>query len=94
MTSDDIVIQAPMSYTGASKRIWKITRSNSVVLRWLLLIPVAVVLVALALIVVTCWYVVFGILLVPYRLLRRGSRKRKREEMRHQEVLAAARRSA
>ena len=31
----------------------------------------------------------FGILLVPYRLLRRGSRKRKQEMLRHAEVLAA-----
>ena len=50
----------------------------------------SIVLVLVAWVAVTAWYVVFGILLWPYRLLRRGSRKRKRDELRHREALAAA----
>lgn len=42
---------------------------------------------------VACWYfvmyVLFGILFIPYRLLRRGSRKNKRDKLRHREVLDA-----
>jgi hypothetical protein len=38
---------------------------------------------------VACWYVIFGLLVVPYRLLRRGSRKRKKTAMQHREGLAA-----
>jgi len=37
------------------------------------------------------WYVFFGIFLIPYRLLRRGSRKRKREARMHSETLKAIR---
>jgi hypothetical protein len=39
---------------------------------------------------VTCWYLLFGLLLVPYRLIRRGDRNRHRTELRHREILAAA----
>lgn len=35
------------------------------------------------------WYLLFGLLLVPYRIIRRGQRKRRREELRHREMLAA-----
>jgi hypothetical protein len=31
----------------------------------------------------------FGLLVVPYRLIRRGSRKRKRQGYQHREMLAA-----
>jgi uncharacterized membrane-anchored protein len=37
------------------------------------------------------WYGTLGLLLVPYRLVRRGSRKRKREGRMHQETLQAIR---
>ena len=56
------------------------------------------VLVALALILfawvfVAFWYVliyvVFGILFIPYRMLRRSSRKQKQAKLRHREVLEA-----
>jgi len=40
---------------------------------------------------VLCWYAIFGLLLVPYRLLRRGQRKRDVAAKRHAELLAAAR---
>ncbi|MEY4648496.1 MAG: hypothetical protein RL009_912, partial [Actinomycetota bacterium] len=39
------------------------------------------------------WYCVFGIFLVPYRLVRRGARKQKIEERRHKEMLEAIRKS-
>ena len=35
------------------------------------------------------WYLLFGLFLVPYRLLRRGARKRKSEALRHREMLGA-----
>lgn len=39
---------------------------------------------------VTCWYAIFGLLLVPYRLIRRSDRQRKRDALQHREILAAA----
>jgi hypothetical protein len=35
------------------------------------------------------WYLFFGLLLVPYRLIRRGQRKQRLEDARHREQLAA-----
>jgi hypothetical protein len=40
---------------------------------------------------VLCWYIFFGLLLVPYRLIRRSSRKNKRDQLRHRELLDAQR---
>jgi hypothetical protein len=48
----------------------------------------------MAWIFVTAWYLVWGLLLVPYRLLRRGARKRKAEALRHREMMGAIQGSA
>jgi uncharacterized membrane-anchored protein len=88
LDSDRVVVQAPMSFSGSTRRIWKMTGGAPAMKA---LIPVALVLVLLAWVLVACWYVVFGLLLVPYRLVRRGSRQRKRDSLRHQEVLRAQR---
>jgi hypothetical protein len=85
--SEQVVVQAPMSLSGSAARIWKITAAPGPAR--LLLIPAALVLIALAWVVVVVWYACFSLLLVPYRLIRRGSRKRKRDALRHREVLSA-----
>ena len=85
LQSEKVVVQAPMSFTGSAKRLWKITGNNPVQ-KALLAIP-AIVLIVLAWMLILVWYLVFGLLLVPYRLLRRGSRKRKKQEKQHREVL-------
>jgi hypothetical protein len=65
---------------------------------WVLLLAAAVVYVALvaaiplAWAVIVCWYLLFGLLLVPYRLIRRSSRKGRRDALRHREVLSEVRR--
>lgn len=79
LDSERVVIEAPLSYTGSAKRLWRFGP------RWL--IPVLLVLIAAAWIVVTGWYLIFGLLLVPYRLIRRSSRKQKRDALRHREML-------
>jgi hypothetical protein len=38
---------------------------------------------------IAVWYLTFCLLLVPYRLLRRGARKRKAEALRHREMMGA-----
>lgn len=81
LESERVVIQAPMSYTGSARRIWRVGP------RWL--VPLLVVAIAATWLVVTGWYLIFGVLLVPYRLIRRGSRKNKREQLRHREILQA-----
>lgn len=89
LASEKVIIQAPMSYTGGTLRIWKLTRSSdNALVRWLLLIPCAILAVLCAWVAISAWYLMFGLLLMPYRILRRGSRKRKKEALRHRETLA------
>lgn len=56
-------------------------------------IPAAVVLIIFAWVIVSIWYVViyiiFGILFIPYRLLRRSGRKQKQEKLRHRKIIDA-----
>ena len=88
LESERVVVSAPMSFAGSARRLsaglWS-QRGMAVrlLVGWWLL-PVAVVTVWL---LVAGWYVVFGLFLFPYRLVRRGARKRKRDELRHREVL-------
>lgn len=88
LPSEDIVVAAPMSYAGSAARIWKITRRAGDNLPATIgLGALAVVLMALAWVAVTLWYLIFWVFLIPYRLVRRGQRKRKLEDARHRELL-------
>jgi hypothetical protein len=88
LASEDVVIAAPMSFHGSAARIWKLTRmSPGNDLATIGLSVLAVLLIGFAWTFVLAWYVVFGLLLVPYRLVRRGQRKRKLDEARHRELV-------
>jgi hypothetical protein len=92
LKSENIVISSPLSFIGLAKRIWKITDVDNPVMKVLLSL-VAAALILFAWVFVAFWYVliyvIFGILFVPYRLLRRSSRKQKQAKLRHREVLEA-----
>lgn len=83
MTSDQMVVEAPMSFTGSAKRIWR--KSESSLIRLLFLAPT----IGVVWLLVAVWYLFFGLWLVPWRLIRRGSRRRKIEEARHAEMIEA-----
>lgn len=87
LKSEDVVIQAPFSFVGSAKRIFKITKTDNVLLKWLLLVPIALILTLTAWVFITLWYLIFGILVIPYRLIRRSQRKAKRDRLRHRELL-------
>ncbi len=89
LESEKVVIAAPLSYAGSAARIWKLTGITEKVAGRIALALAAIILIACAWCFVTAWYLVFGLLLVPYRLIRRGSRKRKREVLQHREMMAA-----
>lgn len=93
LESEGIVVSAPMSFHGSAARIWKITRYGGDS-AWAAfgIGALAAILILFAWCTVLCWYVIFGLLLVPYRLIRRGQRKRKLEEARHRELLEAVNR--
>lgn len=90
LASEKVVVSAPMSFHGSAARIWKLTDSENIGLKWLLLTPFALLLICTAWFIIVFWYLLFGLLLVPYRLIRRSSRKNKRDELRHRELLEAA----
>lgn len=96
LKSEKVVISSPLSFSGSAKRIWKITDVDSPAVKALLGL-VAAILILFAWIFVAFWYVliyvVFGILFIPYRLLRRSSRKQKQAKLRHREVLDAIEKS-
>ena len=96
LASEKVVISAPFSFSGSAQRIWKMTDVDNPFLKFILAL-IAIVLIVFAWMFVACWYfvlyVLFGILFIPWRLLRRGSRKRKQERLRHREVLDAVQRN-
>lgn len=96
LASERIIINAPMSFAGAAQRTWRLIGRLSAKLsggrwlHWLVVVPLGVVLLlAPWWSAVALWYLTFGIFLIPYRLLRRGARKRKAEAHRHREILQA-----
>jgi hypothetical protein len=92
LASEKVVVSAPMSFSGSATRIWKITdRDDSA--KWLL-VSIALSFVFIAWWVILIWYCIFGLFLVPYRLIRRGSRKRQVQNLRHRETLEAINKKA
>jgi hypothetical protein len=94
LASEDVIINAPMSYAGSAQRIMRIRRRADDGGALVAITAVAVLLVVVAWAFVTAWYLTWGLLLVPYRLLRRDSRKRKAEAMRHRELMGTIQGSA
>lgn len=94
LASEDVIINAPMSYAGSAQRIFRLRRRASDDRQRALLTALAVVLTILVWVLVTAWYLLWGLWLVPYRLLRRGARKRKAAALRHRELLGAVQGSA
>jgi hypothetical protein len=87
------VVAAPMSFAGSVGRIGNMARNSNSTggVRGVIVWPVAVMLIMLAWVVIAMWYLFFGLWLVPYRIVRRGSRKRKLAARRHAEVMRATR---
>jgi hypothetical protein len=89
LESEKVVVAAPLSYAGSAARIWKLTGMADQTGARIALGVAAVVLIVGAWCFVTAWYLFWGLFLVPYGLIRRGSRKHRREALQHREMLAA-----
>jgi hypothetical protein len=87
LASEDVIINAPMSFAGSAQRIMRLRRRAPEGWKLSAVTVVAVLLVLLAWVLVTAWYLTWGVLLVPYRVVRRGARKRKAEALRHRELM-------
>jgi hypothetical protein len=94
LASEDVIINAPMSYAGSAQRIFRLRRHAHSGGAKAAVTVLAIVLVLLAWAVVTAWYLFWGIWLIPYRFLRRGARKRKAEALRHRELMGTIQGSA
>jgi hypothetical protein len=94
LASEDVIISAPLSYTGSAQRIMRLRRRAENAGSLVALTTAALVLIVFAWVMVTMWYLTWGLLLVPYRLLRRGARKRQVEALRHRELLGTIQGSA
>jgi hypothetical protein len=94
LASEDVIINAPLSYAGSAQRIIRLRRRAEGGGPLVAVTVLAVLLIAMAWIFVTAWYMTWGLLLVPYRVLRRGARKRKAEALRHRELLGTIQGSA
>jgi hypothetical protein len=89
MRSEQVVVSAPLSFAGSAQRIWKLTDQETDALKYGMMALAVLVLIPAAWIVVAFWYCTFGLLLVPYRMIRRGNRKDKVRAMQHREQLEA-----
>jgi hypothetical protein len=89
LQSERVVVAAPLSFAGSAARIWKLVRMTSQPAAQVVLAFVAVLLILAAWTFVLGWYMVWGLWLVPYRMIRRGQRKDKRQALQHREVIAA-----
>src|SRR5215468_2911208 len=89
LASEHVVLSAPMSFTGSTRRIWRRWRPAAAVSRgwrkaaWWTLLWTLLILAWLA---VLAWYFLFGLLLVPYRIVRRVQRTGRRNQLRHAEL--------
>jgi uncharacterized membrane-anchored protein len=91
MDASRTVVAAPMSFAGSLGRTTNLLWHDRHVAIKVFAVFAVPVIVGLWWFVIVGWYVLFGLILAPYRLVRRGSRKRKREGRMHQETLRAIR---
>lgn len=95
LKSEKVIVSAPTSFSGSAARIWKLTESDNDLLKWLLLVPIALCSIFMAWSFVAIWYFIifglFGIFVIPFRLLTRSGRKHTRGKLQHRELLEAIR---
>lgn len=93
LASERVIINSPMSFAGAAQRSYRIGKNQTGTELWVIRVLLSTPLVLIWWGIVIVWYAItiglLGLLTIPYRLLRRGARKRKAEALRHREALAA-----
>jgi hypothetical protein len=94
LASEDVIISAPLSYAGSAQRIIRLRRRARGERQLAAITALAVLLIVLVWVFVTVWYLMWGFMLVPYRVLRRGARRRRVEALRHRELLGTIQGSA
>jgi hypothetical protein len=90
LASEQVTIAAPMSLAGSTARTRNvIERISGGTAKKVSLVTGLILVLVTWWLVILCWYLIFGLWLVPYRLFRRGQRKRDVAMLRHREFLAS-----
>jgi Flp pilus assembly protein TadB len=95
LKSETVAIQSPMSFTGSARRIWTaLVQARSSTFVRLIGATVAIAVIAVVWLAVAAWYIawllIFPPLLFVWRLVRRGQRKRRRDDLRHREIVSGS----
>lgn len=90
LPSEQVILSSPMSFNGSAKRIMQI-RGTSTGTALTALTTLAILLILVAWLVVSVWYLVaYTVMILPtvvWRFHRRNVRKNKAEQLRHREML-------
>jgi Flp pilus assembly protein TadB len=99
LKSERVVLPAPLSFTGATQRLWRSLHGRAArspawqgkTAWWALLVLALIVAWAAVAVMYVAYagFLIFLPLLVAWRLVFRSRRKRKLAALRHQEMLAA-----
>jgi uncharacterized membrane-anchored protein len=90
LASESVVVAAPMSLAGSTARVRNVVeRIHGGVAKKVSLISALILVLVMWWMLILCWYLFFGLWLVPYRLFRRGQRKRDVAILRHREFMIA-----
>ncbi len=93
--SESVVTSSPFTYSGSYRRIRnKVASVSNPAVKWVLAVPVAVLAVLAMWVVAALVWVASSMLFfvsVPWKMVRRRSRGKKRDELRHRESLQASR---
>jgi hypothetical protein len=92
LESESIIVEAPFSFTGATKRIWRVVENTEDPrIKAFVVIPIVVMTLMVVYAGIVMWYIMFGLLLVPFRLIRRSQRNKKLQKAQHKEMLEVMR---
>jgi hypothetical protein len=94
--SEEVILDAPMSFTGMTKRTLRFSRRHPCQHWWSKTLATTglALWLTLAYTMILAWYLTFGLLLVPYRLIRRSQRRDEQRRRQHAELLAGTRRAS
>lgn len=92
LESETIIVEAPFSFTGATKRIWRVVeKTEDPKVRAFVVAPLVVIVLMFVYAGILSWYAMFGLLLLPFRLIRRSQRNKKLQKAQHKEMLEVMR---
>lgn len=88
--SEEVILDAPMSFTGVTKRTVRFSKRHPTSAWWGTSLAVTgyVLWLLTAYLTIASWYLLFGLWLVPYRLIRRSQRRDEQRRRQHAELLA------